>query len=55
MESQQNCKNLVKNGNFDSINMARRAHAIACKDLSPYLNGQLETDEDKHHFLHLLP
>lgn len=55
MESQQNCKTYVKNGSFDNVSLARRAHAIACKDLSPYLNGQLETDEDKHHILHLLP
>ncbi len=55
IDSYQNSKNVAKNGNLDSFNSVRKAYAIACFNLSPYFNGSVETDEDKHHFLPLLP
>lgn len=46
---------LNKNGNVESGNTVRRPYAIACYNLYPYFSGNLETDEEEHHYLPLLP
>lgn len=33
----------------------RRPHGVAAMDITLYVAGKLETDEDKHHFIPFLP
>lgn len=54
MEAESNNKANTKNSASDTYTV-RRPFAVACFNLSPYFKNAIEPDEDKRHFLPLIP